>query len=364
MNRKALIAAALLVAAGLGGWALVSIPSVQDWLVSEGVDRTVKQRAFAHDGKDKLQVLICGTSPPPPSRTRAKTCTLVMAGNFAFVVDTGPGSANNLSLWRFPMGTLSGVLLTHFHSDHIGDLGEFRMLSWVAGRTAPLPVYGPDGVDKIVSGFNLAYAADDSYRASEHNLSLAAANLVAQPFGLASDVDRPSHMGSKVIFDKDGLRITAFQVEHEPVYPAVGYRFDYRGRSVVISGDTVASPNLLKHAHGADLLVHEGQSEVARRIMVDALKRAGDLHLAKVIGEVGNYHATPVQAARIAREAGVKLLVFDHMGPIPPDNYVTRQLFSRGVNHELNSDRWTLANDGMIFTMPSESDEILKYSIK
>lgn len=363
MRRKVIWAASILLAASAAAWGLLTVPAVQDWLVSAGADRMARQEAFAKPGQDSLQVLICGTSPPPPSRTRAKTCTAVIAGNRAFIVDTGPGSANNLSRWRFPMQRISAILFTHFHSDHIGDLGEFRMLSWVAGRTAPLPVYGPDGIDRLVTGFNTAYASDDSYRAPEHQLSAASADLVAHPFGLASAEERRSHMASRVIYDSDGLRITAFQVLHEPVYPAVGYRFDYRGRSVVISGDTAYSENLLRQAHGADLLIHEGQSDAARRILVGALQRAGDAKLARVISQVGNYHATPVQAAAIARQADVKLLVFNHMGPIPPDNFVTRRLFARGVEKELPADRWTLADDGLLLTLPVGSGEIRRNSL-
>lgn len=363
MTRKTRWASALLATALLGGWGLLLAPPVQDWLVGKAVDRLVSQKAFADMRDDQLQVLICGTAPPPPSRTRAKTCTMVIAGNRAFVVDTGPGSANNVSRWRFPMKQLQGVLFTHFHSDHIGDLGEFRMLSWVAGRAAPLPVFGPDGVEQLVDGFNQAYAADASYRAPEHELSAGSANLVARPFGLAGQDERRDHMASKVILDEGGLRITAFQVEHEPVYPAVGYRFDYRGRSVLISGDTIYSRNLLRHAKGVDVLVHEGQSDEARKIMVAALRRAGDDKLAKVISEVGNYHATPVDVARLTREAGAKLLVFNHMGPIPPDNMVTKQLFERGVDKEIGSNRWILADDGLLLTLPAGSAAIERRSL-
>ncbi|MFM1982145.1 MAG: hypothetical protein RJB22_864, partial [Pseudomonadota bacterium] len=340
--------------AGLGmiSWGLASLAPVQDWLVSKGVDRMASQKAFAAPAQDQLQVVICGTSPPPPSKTRAKTCTLILAGDRAFVVDTGPGSANNLSRWRFPMKRLRGVLLTHFHSDHIGDLGEIRMQSWVAGRTAPLPVYGPDGVDQIVAGVNTTYAQDDSYRGPEHDLPVAAANLVARPFGLAGAADRATHMAQRVILNEDGLKITAFQVLHEPVYPAVGYRFDYRGRSVLVSGDTAASANLLRQAKGVDLLIHEGQSEAGRKIMSAALLRAGDAKLAKVISEVGNYHATPVQAAEIARKAGVGMLVFNHMGPIPPDNVITKKLFARGVAAALPDTPWRMADDGLVLTLP------------
>ncbi len=363
MARKSIWAAALILGLGGAGWASLSLAPVQDWLVAKGVDQMASQKAFADQQATGLQVLICGTSPPPPSKTRAKSCTLIIAGDRAFVVDTGPGSANNLSRWRFPMKRLAGVLFTHFHSDHIGDLGEFRIQSWVAGRTAPLPVYGPDGVEQVVSGFNAAYAQDASYRAPEHSLSAEAAALDAKPFGLAGADERGDHMASKIILEDKGLRITAFQVEHEPVYPAVGYRFDYQGRSVLISGDTIYSRNLLRHAKGVDVLIHEGQSEEARALMVAALQRAGDAKLAKVISEVGNYHATPVDAARVAKQAGAKLLVFNHMGPIPPDNIVTKKLFVRGVADELSPDRWVLADDGLLLSLPKDSKAIEQRSL-
>ncbi len=363
MQRKIAWAAAILLGLVLIGGGIATQPQVQDWLIGKGVDRLVSQQSFADMADDQLQVVICGTSPPPPSKTRAKTCTLVIAGNRAFIVDTGPGSANNLSRWRFPMSRVAGVLFTHFHSDHIGDLGEFRMLTWVAGRQAPLPVYGPTGVERLVDGINAAYAQDDSYRGPEHHLPIAAAPLEARPFGLATPEERRTHQARKVILEEAGLKITAFQVEHEPVYPAVGYRFDYKGRSVLISGDTIYSRNLLRHAQGVDLLIHEGQSDEGRKVMVAALQRAGDAKLAKVISQVGNYHATPVQVARLAREAKAELLVFNHMGPIPPDNLLTKKLFVRGISSELPNDKWLLADDGLKLTLPAGSKEIRRTSL-
>lgn len=352
------LVAAVLVIVGLGGYLLLGVPAVQDWLVARGTEREVARRPIDVDDRGSMRVLVCGTEPPPPSRRRAKSCTAVVAGGRVFIVDTGPGSANKLALWRFPINRISGVLFTHFHSDHIGDLGEFRMQSWATGRNAPLPVYGPDGVDKIVDGFNLAYAADDAVRGTEHGLSVAAAQLVAHPFGLADPASRATHMARRVIYDADGLRITAFQVVHEPVYPAVGYRFDYRGRSVVISGDTSVSANLVAVSRGADVLVHEANSDAGRIAMVNALRKAGQTHLAEVIGQIGNYHATPVQVAREANAAGVKLLVYNHMGPIPPDNIVTRRFFARGIVEIRPRADWMLADDGLMLTLPVGSKEI------
>src|SRR5262245_55826694 len=105
-----------------------------------------------------LRVILCGTSSPLPDPDRAKSCVAVVAGGKAYVVDTGPESWKTLGLLNFPAGRIAAILLTHFHSDHIGDLGEFRMQTWVGGRRRPLPVYGPAGVEQVVAGFNQAYA--------------------------------------------------------------------------------------------------------------------------------------------------------------------------------------------------------------
>jgi ribonuclease Z len=338
--------------------ALLQTPAVQDWLFVRAVAGAVRVNPAILPETGHLKVVLCGTSAPPPSTQRAKACTLVMAGGHAFVVDTGPGSANRLSKWRFPFERLDAVLLTHFHSDHIGDLGEFRMQSWVAGRPGPLAVIGPDGVQDLVSGFNRAYGPDTSYRSGEHGLNAGAADLVAAPFGLASAEERTTHMASKIIYDADGVRITAFQVIHEPVYPAVGYRFDYGGRSVVVSGDTTLSPNLVHISKGADVLIHEAQSESMRQTFVKALAQGGSPKLAKVIAQIGNYHATPQQAATEANEASVRLLVFTHMGPIAPDNWILKQIFERGISDIRPRKTWIIGFDGLTLDLPAHSDEI------
>lgn len=357
----AAVFAAVLMAASAWTW---SRPALQDWLLLRGASAQLRRSAAAFPDFDGIRVVLCGTSPPPPSRTRAKSCAAVMVGKRIFIIDTGPGSANNLSLWGVPMARISGVLLTHFHSDHIGDLGEFRMLTWTAGRAAPLPVYGPDGVDRVVAGFNLAYQWDDEYRGALHSLPEAAAPLVAHPFGLATAAERVKHMSDAVVLDDAGLKITAFQVEHEPVYPAVGYRFDYKGRSVVFSGDTIRSPNVVAHARSVDLLVHEGQSEEARLMLVRALNRNGQHGLAKVMNEVAVYHATPADAVAVANEAKVRLLVFNHMGPIDPGNVLTRAIFTRGLSKLRPTSDWKLGFDGMVVDLPAGRSTIATSSIE
>ena len=336
-------------------FALTSCADAQDALVRRiAAQSTPRSELFADDA---LRVLICGSASPLPHPTRARPCTALFAARKLWVVDVGPGSWNHMGQWRVP-ANLGAVLLTHFHSDHIGELGEWNLQSWVNGREAPLRVIGPEGVQRVVAGFNEAYALDVGYRAAHHG-----ADFMSPAVGLMSAVPIAFAEGaqSAVVHDADGLRITAFLVDHAPISPALGYRFDYRGRSVVVSGDTVKNANLTRVAKGADVLVHEAQANHIVAILQDASATTRP-RTSKILGDIPSYHTSPVEAAEIANEAGVELLVMSHLTP-PPPNGVLERMFARGVD-EVRSSGWLLANDGMLFTLPVESDEIEQSEIE
>lgn len=265
---------------------------------------------------DSLNVVLCGAGGPMPDLQRSGPCSIVIAGRHIFVVDSGPGSVRNIILSGVPVGKVEAALLTHYHSDHIGDLGELMMQRWLNGtHQQPLPVYGPPGVAQVVAGFNLAYKLDDGYRTAHHGTTLAppsGAGGIAHPFPL------PAIGRGQVVLAEGGLTITAFQVDHEPATPAVGYRFDYKGRSIVFSGDTRPFPNLVHFAHGADVLVHEGLSRRLMGILQKQAAKAGRNNLATILTEVMNYHTMPVQAAAEAQQAGVRYLLFYHVTPPLP----------------------------------------------
>ena len=150
-----------------------------------------------------------------------------------------------------------------------------------------------------------------------------------------------------------GLTITAFAVNHTPVRPAYGYRFDYRGRSVVVSGDTVKDAGLIAAAKGADVLVHEAQAHHLVALMHEEAEKTGRTRIAKILGDIPSYHTSPVEAAEAANEAGVKLLVLYHLTPPPPAALVERA-FVRGVAAVRPRD-WVLADDGLLITLPVDS---------
>jgi ribonuclease Z len=294
-----------------------------------------------------LQVVLCGTGSPIADPDRAGPCTAVIAGGHFFLVDVGPGSWETVDLANLPTGHLEGVFLTHFHSDHIGDLGEAETQSWIAGRTQPLDLYGPPGVARIASGLALVYAGDVDARVAHHGdayMPRASATFAPHEIALGPEPD-----AAAVAYERDGLRVTMFRVDHRPVEPAVGYRFDWKGRSVVISGDTRKSGSVIEHAKGADLLIHEALDAGLVGRAQAAAKRLGMDRLAKLAGDIPTYHTSPREAGEVAREAGVAHLVLTHLVPAPRNALMERS-FMHGV-HESFDGEATLGEDGMRFAL-------------
>lgn len=158
------------------------------------------------------------------------------------------------------------------------------------------------------------------------------------------------------VFDQDGLKITVFRVDHHPIEPACGYRIEYRKRVVVVSGDTSKNDNVVRYSKQADLLVHDA---LAEDLTSKISKKAAELsrsRVVKILNDIPSYHATPVQAAETAREAGVGMLVLTHITP-PVPNWMAKKRFLKGVDKA-----WTgkavLGEDGMIFRLPAGTDQI------
>jgi ribonuclease Z len=174
-------------------------------------------------------------------------------------------------------------MLTHFHSDHIGDLGELNIETWAQGRDHPLRVYGPPGVEQVVGGFAQAYSLDEGYRIAHHGAALMSPeNWQMKPLAVKIDTApwaSPCAGGSATVLEENGLKVTAFTVDHAPVAPAYGYRFDYKGRSVVVSGDTIKCANLVAVAAGADVLIHEAQAAHLVKLIQEAAEQIGNARI-------------------------------------------------------------------------------------
>jgi len=302
------------------------------------------------DLPDGLHVALCGTGAPLPDPHRGGPCNVVIAGRHIFVVDSGESAAKHISLMGIPNGEIEAVFLTHFHSDHIDGLGPILLLRWTGdAATSPLPVYGPPGVDRVVAGFNAAYSLDSGYRTAHHGPAIAPPSGAG---GVARGLTPPPRgsNGNVVVYQGDGLRVTAFSVDHGPVQPAVGYRFDYKGRSAVFSGDTAASAALVANARGADLLVHEGLQPDLVRLMTSALIAQHQAGTAQITRDILTYHTAPDVAAREAQAAGVHYLVFSHI--LPPLPFRSGYPAFLGKARRNFDGPIIVGEDGMIFSLP------------
>lgn len=328
----------------------------QKQILTAVATKIIQQRFLnqAHKKDDGLYAGLAGTGAPFPDINRVGPCIVVQAGNHLYIIDAGPGSARNIGLMGFDIGKVEAILLTHFHSDHIAELGEMMLQRWAGGsNTKPVDVIGPKGVETVVAGFNHAYSLDAGYRVAFHGAATvppSGAGGRAKPFGLSSEED-----ASVVVVDKDGLKITAFKVNHSPAYPAVGYRVDYKGRSLVISGDTVPCQSLKNQSQGVDVLFHEAQQPSLIKMIHDQAGLSTNPSLAKITADIPGYHTSPEDAAKIARVAGVKHLVLYHiLPPVPP---LLNNMFLGDAAKYYNGPI-TVGVDGLLISLPANSDKI------
>ena len=264
---------------------------------------------------DGLHVGLCGAGSPFPDDKRSGPCTVVVAGKHLLVFDAGSGAARNVGKMGFNLGRVQAIFLTHFHSDHIDGLGEMMLQRWVtASNKAPVPVYGATGVDQVVNGLVQTYQQDQHYRVTHHgDATMPASGFGGTPMPFAPEADKPL----TVLKDGD-LEVIAFAVDHGPVHPAIGYRIQYKGRSVLISGDTKKSATVQREAQGVDLLLHEALSTPLMAILKDGATQANRGNLVKIFDDILNYHTSPEEAAEIARDAKVGYLLYNHIAPPLP----------------------------------------------
>ena len=305
--------------------------------------------------EDGLHVALCGAGGPMPAPKASGPCVAVVAGEQLFLVDSGTNGPRNLQVLGYPVGQLSGVFLTHFHSDHVDGLGELATFRWATGNEiTPLPVYGPEGVEQVVAGFNAAYSQDFVYRHAHHGDSVApmsAAGMIAKPF------TTPTSGNLTIVYEGGGLVVEALRVDHEPVSPAVGYRFSYGGRTLLISGDTSQSDNIARFAEGIDLLVHEALSPELIGMMEKTARDLGNDTLAKIMFDVPDYHASPREAAETARNAGVGHLLYYHV--VPPIIVPGQETLWLNGAGDIFPD-YTVGYDGVSFSLPANSTEIIQ----
>ncbi len=241
-----------------------------------------------------MQAILLGTGFPRPDPERAGPATAVVVGEKVFVVDAGRGVVLRLAATEFPLKQVRGVFLTHLHSVHTSGLPDLFTSTWIFGRKTPLELYGPRGTKGVARALLEYFKEDIHIRRDLTEMQPAEGAKI-----------NPHEISEGVVYKDEDVTITAFAVDHRPVAPAFGYRFDSGGRTIVISGDTRPSEDLIRYAKGVDVLVHE----------VFLPEYLDKVDIPEVAARLKAYHTSPEEVGEVAEKAGVKLLVLTHLVP-------------------------------------------------
>lgn len=248
-----------------------------------------------------FKVTLLGTGVPNPRPERFSQSTLIEAGSQKLIFDIGRGTAVRVWQAKVPMGQIDAHFITHFHSDHTSGIPDLWLTGWLrpqyGQRTEPFKIYGPKGVKKLMEGLQMAYEDDINIRLEDEK---------NPPEGIAVEAhefDTPSAENPIVVYEQDGVKVTSFEVDHgDVIKPSVGYRIDYDGRSVVISGDTRFSEEVIRQGKGVDLLIHE-----VAAIRPELLKQSDAFQ------RIFAHHVSPEQAGEVFERTKPTLAVYSHI---------------------------------------------------
>lgn len=245
-----------------------------------------------------LKVTLLGTGSPGPVSERFGPSILVEAGGEKLLFDCGRGATQRIFQLQIPLGEVNTLFLTHLHSDHVVGFPDLWLTGWITAgrREVPFRVWGPRGTTEMMSHLEQAYEFDIRIRLYDDRPSPEGVVI------LAHDITEG------VVYEQNGVKVTAFDVDHTPVKPALGYRIDYAGRSVILSGDTRFSENLIRFSKGADLLIHEvsvGEDQF----------RKFPRYTPEQARAIVAHHTTPEQAGEVFTHVKPKLAVYSHIVP-------------------------------------------------
>ena len=349
-NMKKILRIALLLIALLLvlGWIVTTffpeklVPMLLQQQLKQQQAQVAKNNQFLKD-TESIRVFTVGTAAPLPGE-RVQTGTAVMVNGHFFMFDVGDGVVRRAENMGLPLNRLDGVFITHWHSDHFMDLVSIVSRSWLLGRNNDLHLYGPDGTDSINQSIKGYLHLENKHRVDHHGhqiMDISKVHAIPHEFKNVQN-------SKLVIYQQDGITITAFDVDHSPIEPAVGYAIEYKGKKVVISGDTKKNEMVLEMAKDADLLLHEIILNSLLEQMTPVLKENNLSRNAKIIHDIQDYHTPPAEVAEIAATANVKKLILHHFAPTP-DFRVIKNLYKkelRGYDGPI-----VFANDGDMFVV-------------
>lgn len=249
----------------------------------------------------EIKITLLGTGTPLPSIERFGPSTLIEANGQYFLFDCGRGASQRLWQQKTPLGKITNVFFTHLHSDHLVGFPDLWLTGWLPAnfgrRNVPMEVWGPEGIDQLIRGLQCAFAWDTQTRVKgKHEID--SAILI-----------NAHTVNEGVVYDKEGVQVIAFLVDHADfIDNAFGFRLNYNGYSVVISGDTRYNENLIKNSHGVDVLIHEV-----------ALANPELIKKSVIAKQIQSFHTTPEEAGKIFSIVNPRLAIYSHISMILTD---------------------------------------------
>jgi ribonuclease Z len=351
MNKRNIIIGSVVVAgvalvAGLQYWRQRGAEQVIRRAIIKNQTRA-DEKAAALQRTDRITTVLVGTGSPL-AQVGSQTCTAVFVNGQFLLFDAGNNALNAMNRFGVPIAELDAIFITHFHNDHYGDLGDVMEWSWILGRRHILPVYGPTGITQIVEGFRSAYELEESYRTAHHGEEIMPPEWApSEPIEFAP----PTGDTAIVVYERDGVTVKAFRVSHPPIEPSVGYRIEYAGKVIVLSGDTVRTTSLLEQSRNADLLVAEAMNKEVVGTIENINRELGDENRAAILFDIQDYHMDVSDVGALAEEANVKQLALNHLAPKPQSRRQANRFFRSPISEQYAGELW-VGEDGMQIVIP------------
>jgi ribonuclease BN (tRNA processing enzyme) len=284
--------------------ALGAVPEAASAQTPAPMSAAQRARNALKDAKGTKLVILGSAAGPVPGRSRKMTSHVMLSNGAAYVLDCGLGVTDKYAQTGIPFSALRSIFITHHHADHNIEYGPLLVIGWIQGMKLGVHAYGPPPLKQMTDDFLRAYKTTVDFWAEDFKM-------------------KPLHMvnvtevsGAGPVMQDDNVKVSSIVVNHPPVTPALGYRFDFHDRSIAFSGDTTPLDSVAEMAKGADVLVHEAMYVPAvEKYIRGEVAKGRPVSVEAFMAHMKADHTSLEDVGRIATKAGVKTLVLSHLTP-------------------------------------------------